>query len=67
MALKAKKHTRSTTQKEQAIKDVRVEALKRINANVPASVHADFKSKAAKNGDSINELILKWVNEYLKK
>jgi predicted HicB family RNase H-like nuclease len=66
MALKAKKQTRNSQQKEQALIDVSTENTKRINANVPASLHAEFKSKAAINGDSINELILKWVNEYLK-
>lgn len=67
MALKAKKSSRESSGKKEAIESVTAEAIKRLNINIPESKHKALKIKAAENGETISEAILKWVDEYLSK
>lgn len=64
-----KPKTRKTRQdsegKAAAIEDVRKETVKRLNANVPASVYQQLQIKAAQEGRKINELVNTWIIEYL--
>lgn len=51
--------------KAAAIEDVRKEATKRLNANVPASLYQELQIKAAQDGRKINDLVNQWIREYL--
>lgn len=65
--LQIKKQTRTTAGKNEALAEVSKEKTTRLNANIPSSVYRALKIKAAENDQKINELVVKWINEYLSK
>ena len=65
-ALEAKK-SRTTAQKDAAIKEVRKAPMKRLNVNIPESKLKQFKGKAASEGLEMSTLIHTWIDEYLSK
>lgn len=64
---KARRDREDSEGKRAAIDDVRTEPVKRLNANVPASVYQQLQIKAAQEGRKINELVNTWIIEYLSK
>jgi len=62
---KTRKTREDSEGKAAAIEDVRKEPVKRLNANVPASVYQQLQIKAAQEGRKINELVNTWIIEYL--
>lgn len=52
--------------KAAAMEDVRKEPIKRLNANVPASIYQELQIKAAQDGRKINDLVNQWILEYLE-
>jgi len=67
MVLKAKTITRASQAKDEALIDVAKEKSVRLNANLPESLYKALKVKAAQEDQKINDLVIKWVNEYLSK
>ena len=67
MTLKIKS-TRNRILLEKEIKTVEVkrETMKRLNANVPAPSYKLLKIKAAKEGRSINDLTVQWIQQYIQ-
>lgn len=50
-----------------AMEEVTKEDLKRLNADLPKSLHHDFKVKATADGVRMSDLVRLWVIEYLSK
>ncbi|MFP3011950.1 MAG: hypothetical protein ACEY3D_02990 [Rickettsia sp.] len=67
MVLKIKIGNRLNTNKEQAIQDVTIDKIVRLNVNLPNTVLKQFKLKTVQNNITMSELILKWINEYISK
>ncbi len=65
-ALAAKK-SRTTSQKDAAIQEVKKEPMKRLNVNIAESKLKQFKAKAAAEGVEMSALVHKWLDEYLSK
>ncbi|WP_353573016.1 hypothetical protein [Candidatus Albibeggiatoa sp. nov. BB20] len=66
------KRPQSTKQKSiEAVMDisdeVALEKTKRLNANVPASLHAAIKMQAIREETDMQQLIIKMAQEYLGK
>ena len=66
MALKARAHSRTSENKEAAIKEVTKEKTIRLNANVPESIYQKLKIRAINENVSINDLVIEWITNYLK-
>jgi len=64
---KTRRNREDSQGKTAAMEDVRKESVKRLNANVPASIYQELQVKAATEGRKINELVNQWINEYLSK
>ena len=43
------------------------EPKKRLNADIPVSLHAQFKARVAGEGRKMNEVLVELVEEYLSK
>ncbi len=54
-------------QHQEALKDAVAEPLKRLNIQVPQSLHARIKVYAAEQGMTIQDLVIGAVNEVMKK
>jgi predicted HicB family RNase H-like nuclease len=67
MVLKAKTLTRASQAKSEALIEVAKERNVRLNANIPESLYKALKVKAAQEDQKINDLVIKWVNEFLSK
>lgn len=68
MTLKAKKTSRDAAlHKQEALEEVTKEETKRLNVDVPASLHQKVKMLAAQQNTSITEIIIICLNEYLSK
>lgn len=63
-ALAAKK-SRTTTQKDAALQEVKKESMKRLNVNIPESKLKAFKAKAASEGLEMSTLVHKWIDKYM--
>ena len=65
--LKAKKTRRQHDNREEAIADVTKEETKRLNVDIPISLHNEIKIQAIKegNGATISSIAIKALNEYL--
>jgi predicted HicB family RNase H-like nuclease len=48
------------------LKDTALE-LKRMNMNVPKQLHDAFKAAAAARGEKMTEIVLTFIEEYVKK
>lgn len=67
MVLKAKILTRASQAKNEALIEVAKERSVRLNTNISESLYKALKVKAAQEDQKINDLVIKWVNEYLSK
>lgn len=52
--------------KQQFDKEVEKQGIKRLNVNMPMSLHRRFKVKAAKQQETMSDVILRLVWEYVK-
>lgn len=68
MAFKAKTDTghRSRTTDE-AISEATREPLKGITIYMPESVHRRFKTRASENGESLKDVVLRAIADYIEK
>ena len=41
--------------------------VKRMNMNVPKDLHDSFKAAAALRGENMTDILLKYIDEYVKK
>lgn len=64
-AINAKKK-RTTKNKQETIKAVTQEPIKRLNVNIPESRLKKFKVKAINEGTDMSALINQWIETYLK-
>lgn len=67
MALQPKKTRRDRTEKTQAIEAASKEDTKRLNADIPISLHSKVKIRAVKEGRNIVDIVVDALNEYLSK
>ncbi len=67
MALQAKKTRRQREEKEAAITEATKEETKRLNAEIPKSLHNRLKMFAAEQETKITDVVIKALNEYLSK
>lgn len=67
MVLKAKTSRRDNLQKQEALEAAAQEETKRLNLEIPASLHKTMKKRAADEGRSVKDMVLQAVNEYLSK
>lgn len=67
--LQAKKTRRQHDNRDEAIADVTKEETKRLNVDIPISLHNQIKIQAIKEGDgaTISSIAIKALNEYLSK
>lgn len=65
MALSVKKERRMSSGKSEALKEVSKEKNARFNANVPESLYAKVKIKAARENVRLNDLAIKWMTEWV--
>jgi hypothetical protein len=49
-----------------SIKNPQVEALKRVNINIPIATHNSFKAAAAARGESMTDVLLEFIENYVK-
>ena len=57
----------SSKSHQEALKEATAEPDKRLNIQVPQSLHSSIKMYAAEKGISIQELVIGAVNEAMKK
>ncbi len=67
MALQAKKTRRKRQEKEKAISEATKEETKRLNAEIPKTLHNKLKMFAASRETKITDVVIKAINEYLSK
>jgi predicted HicB family RNase H-like nuclease len=67
MALQPKKTRRERTEKTEAIQAASKEDTKRLNAEIPASLHSKIKIRAVEEGKNIVDLVINALNDYLSK
>jgi len=65
--LKAKQKTRERQDKTAALKELNKDTTKRLNAEIPVTLHKKLKMLAIKQDKSITDLLIEIVNEYLSK
>ena len=68
MAFKAKTgegHRSRTT--DEAIVEATKEPLKGITVYMPESVHRRFKTRASENGESLKDVLLRAIHDYIEK
>lgn len=61
------KSREKSAQHSEALKAATAEASKRLNIQIPESLHASIKIAAAKRGVTMQELVIEAVNESLSK
>ncbi len=66
MALSVKKERRMSSGKSEALKEVSKEKNARFNANVPESLYAKVKIKAARENVRLNDLAIRWMTEWVE-
>ena len=67
MALQAKKTRRQRQEKEAALTEATKEETKRLNAEIPKTLHSKLKIFAAERETKITEVVIKALNEYMNK
>ena len=67
MALQPKKTRRDRAEKTEAIEAASKEDTKRLNAEIPESLHSKVKIRAVEEGRNIVDLVVDALNEYLSK
>lgn len=65
MALRAKVSRRNSDAKEAALDEATKEETKRLNLDVPISLHSQLKVQAAQEGRSMKELVMSALDQYL--
>lgn len=65
--LKAKKTRRQHDNRDDAIAEVTKGETKRLNADIPATLHTQVKLQATREGETISSVTIKALNEYLSK
>ena len=65
MALKAKQSRRSTELKTQALEEAGKEEMKRLNLDIPASLHSRIRLQAVKDETLIREIVIAALHNYL--
>lgn len=66
MALTVKPTTRSDTRKENAIREVRAGQNVKLTINISKSLRAKFKIATIRNNTDMSEVVLNWIEEYIK-
>ena len=66
MALSIKPNTRSSALKEDAIKKVRTGHLVKLTVNIPKALRSKFKIEVTRNNTDMSQVILSWIEEYVK-
>ena len=61
------KSREKSAQHSEALKAASAEASKRLNIQIPESLHASIKIAAAQRGVTMQELVIEAVNESLSK
>lgn len=67
MALQPKKNRRERKEKTEAIQMASMEPTKRLNAEIPQSLHSQVKIQAVRENRKIVELVIDALREYLSK
>lgn len=65
MALRAKTSRRKSQAKEAALEEATKEETKRLNLDIPISLHSQLKIRAVQEGTSMKELVMKALGEYM--
>jgi hypothetical protein len=50
-----------------SISKQQVEGVKRLNINIPFSIHNSFKAATAARGENMTDVLLKSIEEYVEK
>ena len=66
MALEAKKDRRVTDEKNRVLNEVVQEDMKRLNVDIPVSLHTRLKMRAVREGTTIRELAKQMLLTYLE-
>lgn len=66
MVLDVKKTRRDSDAKTRALDEVTKEATKRLNVDIPASLHTQLKTRAAQQGTTIRVLAKQVLETYLE-
>ena len=67
MALQPKKNRRERKEKNQAMQVASSEPTKRLNAEIPQSLHSEVKIQAVKENRKIVDVVIDALKEYLSK
>ena len=67
MALQPKKNRRSRKEKTEAMQVASQEPTKRLNAEIPQSLHSEVKIQAVRENRKIVDLVIDALREYLSK
>lgn len=67
MGLQPKKTRRDHASKTEAIEAASKEETKRLNADIPVSLHNQVKIRAVEEGRNIVDLVVDALNDYLSK
>lgn len=67
MALQPKKNRRDRASKTEAIEAASKEDTKRLNAEIPVSLHSKVKIRAVEEGRNLVDIVIDALNEYLNK
>lgn len=67
MALQAKKTRRQRQEKEAALTEATKEETKRLNAEIPKTLHNKLKIFAAERETKITDVVISALNEYMSK
>ena len=65
--LSAKKPSHSVVMssgKKEALSEISTEPTKKLNVNIPESLHYSFKKKCLDEKINMSELIKKWIQDY---
>jgi predicted HicB family RNase H-like nuclease len=66
MALEAKKNRRTSDEKNRVLNEVQKEDMKRLNVDIPTSLHTRLKMRAVREGTTIRELAKQMLLTYLE-
>ena len=67
MALQPKKQKRDRASKTEAIEAASKEDTKRLNAEIPVSLHNKVKIRAVEEGRNLVDVVVEALNDYLSK
>jgi hypothetical protein len=67
MVLRAKKDRRSTVMKTAALEEAGKLDTTRLNADIPITLHTQVKQRAAQERNSMTDIVVKALVEYLDK